>query len=91
MYLDFNKKNKKTFNKNFKILDCTLRDGSYVVNFSFTASDTKNIAKALDNLGLDFIEVGHGVGLGASNNKFTKASASDEEYMEAASEAVKKK
>ena len=39
---------------------------------------------------MDFIEVGHGIGLGASTNKFPKAAAKDEEYMQAASESCVK-
>jgi len=83
----FPNKKLKTLKKNFKFLDCTLRDGSYVINFNFSKLDTKNIVSALDEVGVDFIEVGHGIGLGASTNKFPKAAAKDEEYMQAASES----
>jgi 4-hydroxy 2-oxovalerate aldolase len=48
------------------LLDTTLRDGSYVINFQFSAEDTADIAAALDAAGVDLIEVGHGVGLGGS-------------------------
>ncbi len=71
-----------------KILDCTLRDGSYVNNFKFTADETFNIVNELDNLGVDFIEVGHGIGLGTSSSGYTKAIISDEEYMKMASKAI---
>ena len=71
----FPNKKLKTLKKNFKFLDCTLRDGSYVINFNFSKLDTKNIVSALDEVGVDFIEVGHGIGLGASTNKFPKAAA----------------
>jgi 4-hydroxy 2-oxovalerate aldolase len=80
----------KSLKNNFKFLDCTLRDGSYVINFNFTKSDTKNIVAALDEVGVEFIEVGHGIGLGASTNKFPKAAATDEEYMQSASENCSK-
>lgn len=46
---------------NPKILDCTLRDGSYVIDFQFTAADTVNIAYQLDKVGFSYIEVGHGL------------------------------
>ena len=36
-----------------KILDCTLRDGSYAVNFKFTKNDTHLIAKNLSESGID--------------------------------------
>lgn len=71
-----------------KILECTLRDGSYAVDFQFNAEDTFRIARRLDELGFPFIEVGHGIGLGASERGMGTAAATDEEYMVAASQAV---
>lgn len=70
------------------ILECTLRDGSYALDFQFTATDTFNIARRLDRLGFQWIEVGHGVGLGASAKGLGVAAATDVEYMESAAEAV---
>jgi len=72
-----------------KILECTLRDGSYAINFQFTTENTRTIAGKLDALGFPLIEVGHGVGLGASEKMLGVAAATDAEYMKAASEAVK--
>ena len=71
-----------------KLLDCTLRDGSYEVNFSFTANDTSIICKELEDAGVEFIEIGHGVGLGATERTPQKAIQSDEEYMIAAKETL---
>lgn len=71
-----------------KILDCTLRDGSYVIDFQFTSEDTGTIARALDDAHFPYIEVGHGVGLGASERGRNVAAASDREYMEAAARSV---
>ena len=48
-----------------EILECTLRDGSYAVDFKFTENDTAILAGVLGRLGFRWIEVGHGVGLGA--------------------------
>jgi 4-hydroxy-2-oxovalerate aldolase len=48
------------------ILDCTIRDGSYAIDFKFTAADTALIAGLLDEAGLPYIEIGHGLGLGAA-------------------------
>lgn len=72
-----------------KILDCTLRDGSYAINFQFSQSETARIAGRLDALGFPLIEVGHGIGLGASEKGLGVAAASDVEYMRAAGSAVK--
>ena len=71
-----------------KLLDCTLRDGSYVIDFQFTANDTEQIGKALDNVHFPYIEVGHGIGLGASEQGQHVAAASDLEYMAAAAKAI---
>lgn len=73
-----------------RILECTLRDGSYVINFQFTEGDTKTICKALEDVGFDMIEVGHGIGLGASEKGKGIAAESDETYLRAAAETVKK-
>ena len=31
-----------------KLLDCTLRDGSYAVDFQFTTTDTENIVQIIN-------------------------------------------
>jgi 4-hydroxy-2-oxovalerate aldolase len=71
------------------ILEVTLRDGSYVIDFQFTARDTAIISKELENAGFRMIEIGHGIGLGASRTGKGKAAASDEEYLEAAAKTLK--
>jgi len=43
------------------ILEVTLRDGSYLIDFQFTAEDTATIAAALEGIGFRWIEVGHGL------------------------------
>jgi 4-hydroxy-2-oxovalerate aldolase len=65
-----------------------LRDGSYVIDFQFTSADTEIICAALDQAGFPYIEVGHGVGLGATEKGRLVAAASDREYMHAARRAV---
>ena len=73
-----------------KVLDTTLRDGSYAVGFQFTAADTASIAEALEKAGVALIEIGHGVGLNASKRGYGEAAESDEGYLKAASRALKK-
>jgi 4-hydroxy-2-oxovalerate aldolase len=80
----------KLKNKSLNILEATLRDGSYAVNFSFTARDTAVIVKALEEAGFHYIEIGHGVGMGGSAKGYGKAIETDEEYMKAAQKALKK-
>jgi len=70
------------------ILEVTLRDGSYLIDFQFTAEDTATIAGALEGIGFRWIEVGHGLGLNASQSGKGMAAATDEEYMEAAAQAL---
>jgi 4-hydroxy 2-oxovalerate aldolase/long-chain acyl-CoA synthetase len=74
--------------KQVNVLDNTLRDGSYAVDFSFTAADTARICAGLEEAGVGWIEVGHGAGLGATARNFHPAAASDEEYLRAARQAL---
>lgn len=74
--------------KHVDVLDNTLRDGSYAVDFGFTAADTATICAALERAGVRYIEVGHGVGLGATARGPHAARATDEEYLRAARSAL---
>lgn len=71
-----------------QILETTLRDGSYAINFRFTAYDTAVIAAALEEVGFNLIEIGHGVGLHASESGKGQAVETDEAYLRAAAEAL---
>tara|TARA_Y100000768_G_scaffold226762_1_gene171176 strand:- start:5287 stop:7119 length:1833 start_codon:yes stop_codon:yes gene_type:complete len=70
--------------KKINILDCTLRDGSYVLDFNFTLIDTFFISKLLFESGIDYVEIGHGLGLGASKKKEIKSLHNDNEYIKIA-------
>lgn len=71
------------------IMDVTLRDGSYAIDFQFSTIDVEVIGKKLDALGYHYIEIGHGMGLGASSLKNGLALNTDTEYLEAARYSVK--
>ncbi len=73
-----------------KLLETTLRDGSYAVDFKFTPKDTAIIASALEQVGFELIEIGHGLGLHAKEKNQGDAAATDAEYLEAASSVLKK-
>ena len=73
-----------------KLLDCTLRDGSYAINFQFTSDDTSVICKDLEIAGVEWIEIGHGVGLCASQLGYGYAAESDVAYMKAAASVLTK-
>jgi 4-hydroxy 2-oxovalerate aldolase len=70
------------------LLDTTLRDGSYSVDFRFTAADTVRFCQGLEAVGVRYIEVGHGHGLGAKRHGLGSAAASDLEYLQAARGAL---
>ncbi len=67
--------------KTFHIMDVTCRDGSYAINFQLSTAAEKNICCGLETLGFKYIEVGHGIGLGASRKNHGKALHTDEEYL----------
>ena len=48
-----------------EMLDCTLRDGSYAVDFQFTEDTITSVLAGLEASGVRFIELGHGLGLNA--------------------------
>jgi 4-hydroxy-2-oxovalerate aldolase len=73
-----------------RLLETTLRDGSYAIDFQFTASDTSIICHELEEAGFEMIELGHGVGLGATELGKEPAIETDEGYMRAAAETLKR-
>ena len=60
------------------ILECTIRDGGYAIDFQWAPDEVREIVRGLADAGFDYIEVGHGLGLGASRSS-TPARCSDEE------------
>ncbi len=70
------------------VLDATLRDSSYAINFQFSAQDTRDLCQSLEKAGVTMIEVGHGIGLGASSAKHGVAKETDEDYLKAAAMSV---
>ena len=76
--------------KKTDVLESTLRDGSYAINFQFTVSDTATIAANLEKAGINFIEIGHGVGLHASESGKGTAIETDEAYLQAAAKVLTK-
>lgn len=73
---------------NVSILDCTLRDGSYLIDYQFSAEDCFIISNALSRAGICYIEVGHGLGLDAQSKGKGLAAEEDLRYVEAAFAAV---
>lgn len=73
--------------KKLSILDVTIRDGSYAINYQYMPYHVSAVAGALDEAGIDFVEVSHGCGLGAGKNLGFPAAATDAEYVKAAKRA----
>jgi 4-hydroxy 2-oxovalerate aldolase len=69
--------------KTMRIVDTTLRDGMHTVAHQFMPDQMAVIARALDEAGVDVIEVSHGDGLGGSCIQYGRAAASDEDYLKA--------
>ncbi|QMU79088.1 4-hydroxy-2-oxovalerate aldolase [Streptacidiphilus sp. PB12-B1b] len=73
-----------------EILDCTLRDGSYAVDFKFTEGTIKSVLTGLEEAGVRFVELGHGLGLNAAERTPHPTRVSDAQCFRIASEALAK-
>lgn len=72
-----------------EIIDVTLRDGSNAVDFQFSKEETGAIVANLSKAGIEWIELGHGYGLHASEVSGKVAKETDEAYITAARAAAK--
>ncbi len=64
---------------NIILSDATLRDGSHAIRHQLTASHIDSYCEAVDKVGIDWVEVGHGNGLGAST--FHIGSSATEDFI----------
>ena len=76
--------------KEVSILDVTIRDGSYAINYQYVPHQVSEVAAALSGAGIDYMEVSHGCGLGAAENMGLPSAASDADYVRAARKAGKR-
>ena len=76
------------FEMKIRIIDSTLRDGMHAVSHQFSPDDMAAVAAALDEAGLDTLEVGHGDGLGGSSIQYGFSSASEEDYLKSVSQVL---
>jgi len=72
------------------VLECTIRDGGYAVDFQFTEADTGLLVSLLSRAGFRYVEIGHGFGLNAAKAGKGPQPASDAALIQAAKGRVAK-
>lgn len=77
-----------TTNK-IRLNDTTLRDGSHAVKHQYTEEQVRTIVRALDDAGVEMIEVSHGDGIGGSTFNYGFSKTYDMDLIAAAADEAK--